>query len=1161
MAAAEFRVLGPLAVWVDGCEVPVSAPKERHLLGVLALRHPHPVSTDRLIEELWPDGPPDDPVASVRVLVSRLRRRIDVAGSGAAIRAETGGYVLDTATDHIDACRFVAHVDAGASLLAAGQLEDGAAEYRKGLALWRGDVAADLPLGVSMAATLGDLEARRVEAHARCAEAELALGHHVRLVAELQEVLYRHPENEELARHLMVALARCGRYAEALRVGADLRRRLSVAGLPVSGALAEVEAAILAPEDPASAEAENPDGPVPTTDTPAPAMHERSWPRPKVEGPLIGRREELRALAATLRQARSGGLQVAVVEGQAGTGKSQLMAATAEQATDEGWTVLFGSCDAERRRPYHGLLVALEPVLAGLDPQRRRRLAAFDRAAHGRQGSMATAAARTDAFDRLATVLGAFAQDRPVLLMLDDVQWLDPAACAVLRHLVAVLGEAPVAIVLTTRPELLGEAGALISDVATTRVQLGPLSFADVLSLVSELRGSPLTAAERRGAHSVWARTGGNPYLASEWARDLVSSGHLALVADRDPAFPVDIKEAAGVLVDLRMVELRAHERNVLEAAAIHGMEIPLAVVEAVVGDAALVRNALDAASRTRLVRREPGRPGSLAFSHALVREALVANLPTTRQMFLHDRITTVLEGDATERTHLQEIAFHALAAAPLNLRRAVEHGERAAHDALSQFGFEDAERLYRRCADLIADGAPVSADLAADVSYGIAECASITRPDELGPALADAYTAARASGDPTRLARVALHVPVWSDPSVTGRSDPVLTQAARDALAAVGHGDPVLRSRLCSALCRQLPSGEREGVLRDAVDLAEATGDKRALLDALGAFVTVGGPDADMTALLRRADELVASSEDELGGPEAAAMAALERAHICAIADRARLADAVAVARSRADQAGRPYFHVLTSWWETDQLILTGPLEAAEARLAEAVDETLAASVPTDFAMAMSGNVLGLLRYHQGRLGELESVARMLAEMWTGGDSAWAFAAMAALHAGNRAGAAEIIDRLAQQDFAGIAQDSVWLPSIGILAVVAAQLGNVPVATRLRVLLEPYAGLWGWDYVVTIAPVDYALGTIDLAVGDLPGAVHHLERAALASHDVGAAAWEAWSRLDLAQAHWQRGESHLARGNREEALALAQRGGFFGVLHRDAELAWDAAG
>jgi DNA-binding SARP family transcriptional activator len=234
----EFRVLGPLEVVEDGRALPLGGTKQRALLACLLLRANQLVSTDRLIEELWPDRAPRTAAKTVQVYVSKLRKEL---GEGRLV-THPPGYVLRVDSSELDLARFE-------ELLEEAHRVDpnGAAEpLREALALWRGPPLADLAYEPFAQTDIARLEELRLTALEERIEADLATGRHPERVSELQALVAEHPLRERLLGQLMLALYRSGRQAEALEVYQDARRTLvEELGLEPSAALQRLEKAIL----------------------------------------------------------------------------------------------------------------------------------------------------------------------------------------------------------------------------------------------------------------------------------------------------------------------------------------------------------------------------------------------------------------------------------------------------------------------------------------------------------------------------------------------------------------------------------------------------------------------------------------------------------------------------------------------------------------------------------------------------------------------------------------------------------------------------------------------------------------------------------------------------------------------------------------------------
>ena len=238
----EFRILGPLEASDGADEISLGGPKPRALLALLLLHPNEVVPTDRLIDELWGEDSPEHAAAALRVNVSRLRKALppDV------LTTRSPGYVIRVEPDALDLNRFERLVDEGRSLLARGLAADASDRLRDALSLWRGPALADFAYESFAQAAIARLEEIRLAALELRIDTDLALGRHDELVGEIETLVVEHPLRERLRSHLMTALYRSGRQAEALDAYQGARRELvDKFGIDPSPALQELERAIL----------------------------------------------------------------------------------------------------------------------------------------------------------------------------------------------------------------------------------------------------------------------------------------------------------------------------------------------------------------------------------------------------------------------------------------------------------------------------------------------------------------------------------------------------------------------------------------------------------------------------------------------------------------------------------------------------------------------------------------------------------------------------------------------------------------------------------------------------------------------------------------------------------------------------------------------------
>lgn len=242
---AEFRILGPLLVLVDGEELPVPGEKLQALLGRLLLEPGHPVSAERLIDDLWGEEASATARQSLHAHVTRLRRLLDAdPDGGSRLASDPRGYVLHVDADRIDAARFRRLLAAARAEREAGHPAAAREQYAAALALWRGSVLE----GVRLDAADGDraeLDGLRLAALEERIDLDLEVGAGAGLISELEQLVRKEPYRERLWAQLMLARYACGRQADSLAAYQDARAALAEVGLEPGPRLRELETRIL----------------------------------------------------------------------------------------------------------------------------------------------------------------------------------------------------------------------------------------------------------------------------------------------------------------------------------------------------------------------------------------------------------------------------------------------------------------------------------------------------------------------------------------------------------------------------------------------------------------------------------------------------------------------------------------------------------------------------------------------------------------------------------------------------------------------------------------------------------------------------------------------------------------------------------------------------
>ena len=250
-----FGVLGPLQVLRSGRAVPLGGPRQRAVLALLLLEANRVVSMDRLGEDVWAGDPPGEWANTLQTYVFHLRRALEpgrARGDAGGVLVTSGrGYLLRAGREQLDAAVFEDGFTAGRAALDAGRYAEAAGTLRQALGLWRGPVLADLAGYAFTRPAAARLEELRLAAVEARIDADLSLGRHDALTAELEQLAGEHPLRERLHGQLMLALYRSGRQADALAAYQRARGLLAEElGIDPAEPLQRLHASVLA-HDPA----------------------------------------------------------------------------------------------------------------------------------------------------------------------------------------------------------------------------------------------------------------------------------------------------------------------------------------------------------------------------------------------------------------------------------------------------------------------------------------------------------------------------------------------------------------------------------------------------------------------------------------------------------------------------------------------------------------------------------------------------------------------------------------------------------------------------------------------------------------------------------------------------------------------------------------------
>jgi DNA-binding SARP family transcriptional activator/tetratricopeptide (TPR) repeat protein len=462
----EFRVLGPVEVWVGGASVELGGAKARAVLATLLLAEGRVVPAETLIDVLWPDQPPDSATALIRTYVSILRKRLAESGvESVVIRTHAPGYVADIDPAGLDSRRFEDLVAQARVRTAEGDRVGAGQAYRSALALWRG--AALGGVGDALRTDAARLEDLRMSVLEERIAVDLALGREAVLVAEVRALWSENPMHERLLGYLMTVLYRLGRQSEALAAFEDGRRMLAdELGVDPGPELQAVYEAVLRADHSVLGRDEVP--PEPDERTPVAQL-------PPTVADFTGRTAEVGGLLAALRPPGPG-VPLCVLSGPAGGGKSALAVHVAHQLAEafpdgQVYVELRGMSDEP---------AAPEDVL-------RRLLRDFGAEAPGQPAGL----------EELSARYRSLLAGRRVLIVLDDA--------ADERQVRSLLPGSPgSAVLVTARNRLAGLAGA-------TFTQLSVLSRGEATELLTRIIGTERVGREPDVASRITALCGQLP--------------------------------------------------------------------------------------------------------------------------------------------------------------------------------------------------------------------------------------------------------------------------------------------------------------------------------------------------------------------------------------------------------------------------------------------------------------------------------------------------------------------------------------------------------------------------------------------------------------------------------------------------------------------------
>ncbi|MER6913542.1 AAA family ATPase [Streptomyces sp. NPDC000594] len=847
---------------------------------------------------------------------------------------------------------------------------------------------------------------------------------------------------------------------------------------------------------------------------------------------LLGRDEVLGVLRARLVRAGAGQGGLVLITGEAGIGKTSLAGWTVREARSRDMTVLRGSCWGADGTPGYwpwtqvirGLCApgpdGSAPATAGTEGVVRRIL--LD------GGAGAEEADPFQLFDAVTTMLVTAAQRRPVLIVLEDIHWADPASVALLGFLVQHLSLERVLTVATCRdteidrPDHPARDRLLSLMTRSTTLPLPGLGTADVAELMRRTAGRE---PDDTVTAEVLRRTGGNPFFVQEMTR-LWAVGHS--MSGLSPGLHASLRQRLELL-DGAVVAC-------LGAASVLGRRFHPGTLAGVSGAApARVRHWLARAADAQLVETEPS--GRVVFKHDLVRETLYAGLDPVEVRRLHAAAVRALRDGAAGAAAAPdvplpvELARHAhCALGELAAEEAVALMLDAARHAQNRLAHEEAVGHYGRALERLGDTAPVRRVLIGlDLGLALQFSGEHRRSWEV---FGEAAAGARELGDPLLIGRTALTLYSADERGdtalLTSRAlgwarDRLVTTDRPEAEAAAGP-EPDAGPEPGADPDPGADEGEREGdpraslweparrVAAAVVAGARAAGDDDTLYIGLWARLQTEWEPGSAGARRGLAAELIGESRRR--GDRWTEHVAMSMRWVAALeADDPRCRDDLSALASVADADGSPRLR-LTSLLDRSVM---GGVTGGFAEAEELLDASEALrSVGTDPYAFFVSHHRWALRMLRGAFPEARRQVEVLRSQrypYTA-----LVAALTELEAGGRPGVPVPLPG------SGAGGDTLLHRSVTPLwlryqAQAAAVSGDPEWCDSIRDSLAPYTGQWlvsllGWDIS---GPAALWLGVLDAARRRWEPAVRHLGEAIRSADRMDALPWSLRARLELA--------------------------------------------
>ena len=831
---------------------------------------------------------------------------------------------------------------------------------------------------------------------------------------------------------------------------------------------------------------------------------------------VVGRDPEVQAIADAAKRVATGeGREFLLISGEAGLGKTTLVAEASRAAFDNGAVVLFGHSEEDLVTPYqlfaealgHYVTYAPEEQLLGHVATHGSELSKLTPALASRIPDLPPSKATdadTERFLLFAAVVGLLAQvseDQSVVVVLDDLQWADRASLLLLRHIAASDQTMRVLVIGTYRDTELSQGHPLLDALAAlrrldgvTRIDLAGLDDTGVVAFLEAAAGQTLDDDGVGLAHAVYRETDGNPFFVSEVLRHLVETG--ALYQDTSGRWVSDLSldevtlpDSVREVIGARVGRLGQDAAKVLSMAAVIGRDFDLDVLaRATETPEDQLLDILEAAAAAALVRELSGR---YSFAHALIQHTLSEELGPNRRARAHRKVAEALEDLCGDRpgARVGELARHWLSATqPIDSSKAVAYARQAGDAALAALAPADALGYYSQAIDLIrgTDPDPV---LALDLAIGLGTAQRQTGDPSFRETLLDAARRAADLDDTKRLVAAAVANNRGYFTAV-GTVDTEKVEVLELALSRLPPNDAD-RALVLAILCAELTWGStlerRQSLAAEAVAIAQSSGDDVIVVRVLNSVAYPLTVHSLIGQSLSWSAEALVRAE-QISDPMLLFLAALGRMTPAAesgdIDEMDRCLEIMGPLAERLDQ---PILSWIDAYYRSTRAQIAGDIEMAE-RMA-----TLALQIGTDSgqpdATMFFGSQVVVINLQRGTVGELIPLIEQLVA--DGGSIANVYTATLALalaDADRTDEARQLLEGFATRGF-DLPEDGVWLTAMVDYAFAA-------IACRDRTYAGPlFDRLAPWADQLCVTPVT-ALGPVSQYLGGLAGVLGRYDEA-----------------------------------------------------------------